>query len=429
MSHPSASHVIDRDGLDLLMSEIRNEGYQLVGPTLKDGAVHYGPVESVRDLPVGWQDVQEKGTYRLRKRDDDAVFGFAVGPSSLKEYLFPPTLRLWRGKIGEGGWEVEPKDDESYRYAFLGVRACEIQAVAVQDRVFLEGAYPDPHYKARREKALIVAVNCTEPAGTCFCVSMNSGPRATYGFDISLTEVLSGDEHYFTVQAGTERGQDLLRSIPHSVATEAQLAEADRGVEQAKARMGRSMETADIKELLYRNYEHPRWDDVASRCISCTNCTMVCPTCFCSTVEDGTSLDSQQAWRDRRWDSCFTLGHSHMHGGPARPSIKSRYRQWMIHKLASWIDQFGTSGCVGCGRCVTWCPVGIDITEEVAAIRSSTSGIEDERERGACDHQDSGGATGASCLLRGPRTGASRSAERMRLQPTLQRRGVPVPAV
>ena len=133
------------------------------------------------------------------------------------------------------------------------------------------------------------------------------------------------------------------------------------------------METDGIKELLYGNPEHSQWDNVASRCLACANCTMVCPTCFCSTVDDGTSLDLREAWRDRRWDSCFTLEHSHMHSGPVRSSTKSRYRQWMTHKLASWIDQFGTSGCVGCGRCITWCPVGIDITEEVSAIRSSPS--------------------------------------------------------
>ncbi len=373
MPRPIPNYLLNRDGLDMLVSEILNAGYQLIGPMVEDGTIHYSRVESSRDLPVGWQDVQEKGTYSLRRRGDEAVFGFAAGPDSLKRYLFPPTLQLWRAGKHATGWEIENNREEAPRYAFIGVRACEIQAVAIQDRVFLEGAYPDPHYKARRERALVVAVNCTEPAGTCFCVSMDAGPGATFGYDLSLTEVCNEAEHYFIVAAGTERGGDILQRIPFSIATDAQVAQADSLIERAKQRMGRSMETDGIKELLYGNPEHSQWDNVASRCLACANCTMVCPTCFCSTVDDGTSLDLREAWRDRRWDSCFTLEHSHMHSGPVRSSTKSRYRQWMTHKLASWIDQFGTSGCVGCGRCITWCPVGIDITEEVSAIRSSPS--------------------------------------------------------
>ena len=140
-------------------------------------------------------------------------------------------------------------------------------------------------------------------------------------------------------------------------------------VDKYEVRPG-AINQAHIKELLYRNLEHPRWEDVARRCLSCTNCTLVCPTCFCTTVEDATDLSGGHAERRRRWDSCFSMDFSYIHGGYIRPSVKARYRQWMTHKLATWIDQFGTSGCVGCGRCITWCPVGIDITAEVKAIRA-----------------------------------------------------------
>ena len=139
---------------------------------------------------------------------------------------------------------------------------------------------------------------------------------------------------------------------------------------QARREMGRAMDTTNIKQLLYDNPEHPQWDKVAGRCLSCANCTMACPTCFCSTVEDVSDLTGKHAERWRKWDSCFSLEFSYIHGGHVRQSTKGRYRQWMTHKLASWQDQFGTSGCVGCGRCITWCPVGIDITEEVKAIRA-----------------------------------------------------------
>jgi Fe-S-cluster-containing hydrogenase component 2 len=203
---------------------------------------------------------------------------------------------------------------------------------------------------------------------------MNTGPKATGGFDLALTEVLGDGTHFFMVEAGSERGSEALKELPHREAKQEEMGAAERTVAETSQHMGRSMDIAGIKELLYRNYEHPRWDEVASRCLTCANCTMVCPTCFCTTVKDVTDLTGEHAERWRKWDSCFTMDFSCIHGGSVRASTKSRYRQWMTHKLATWIDQFGTSGCVGCGRCITWCPVAIDLTEEVRAIRQTDSG-------------------------------------------------------
>ena len=238
----------------------------------------------------------------------------------------------------------------------------------------MNGQNVDPAYKSRRENAFIVAVNCGQAGGTCFCVSMNTGPKVMSGFDLALTEVLEGGRHYFVVEVGTDLGAEILREVPHKASHEEETDAADRIVAKTATQMGRSMDTTGIKDLLYRNYEHPRWDEVAARCLTCANCTMVCPTCFCTTVEDVTDLTGEHAERWRKWDSCFTLDFAYIHGGSVRPSGKARYRQWMTHKLATWIDQFGTSGCVGCGRCITWCPVAIDITEEVRAIRENEPG-------------------------------------------------------
>jgi ferredoxin len=138
--------------------------------------------------------------------------------------------------------------------------------------------------------------------------------------------------------------------------------------------MGRSLDTADLPGLLARNLEHPRWEEVAKRCLSCGNCTLVCPTCFCSDVSDVSDV-SGTVERQRRWASCFDLDHSYLHGGPVRLTTASRYRQWLTHKLSTWWDQFDESGCVGCGRCLTWCPVGIDLTEEAAAIRAADGAV------------------------------------------------------
>jgi ferredoxin len=385
----SVQATIERDGLDELLAALGRRGFTPIGPTVRDGAIVYDEIATIDDLPAGWTDEQDGGHYRLRRRDDEALFGYAVGPQSWKRFLHPPELKLWRARRGEdGALEVSEEADDAPAYAFIGVRSCELHAIAIQDRVMMDGEYPDPFYRARREGAFIVAVNCTVAGGTCFCVSMETGPRAESGYDLALTEVIEDGRHYFVCESGSERGAELIAELPRAEAGPAELNAAEAGVARAAADQGRAMETAGIKELLYDNYEHPRWDEVSERCLTCGNCTMVCPTCFCTTVEDSSDLSGETAERTRLWDSCFTMDFSYIHGGSVRATPRSRYRQWMTHKLATWIDQFGTSGCVGCGRCITWCPVAIDITEEVAAIRA-TDGL------GANGNGEGGEADGA----------------------------------
>lgn len=365
------SVVLERDHLQRLLDVLGKRGYRVLGPTVRDRAIVYDDLTSLADAPIGWTDEQDGGTYRLKKGNDGALFSYVVGPHSWKKFLHPPVLRLWRAKTGGNGFQITDKDGEAPKSAFIGVRSCEIHAIAVQDKVFLNGEYSDPFYKARRQGLFIVAVNCGRAAGTCFCASMNTGPKATFGFDLALTEVLEAGRHYFVVEVGSELGAEVLREVPHKAASGQEKATAERIVAKTASQMGRTMDTRGIKELLYRNYENPRWDDVAKRCLTCGNCTLVCPTCFCVTVEDITDLTGEHAERWRKWDSCFTMDFSYIHGGSIRASTMARYRQWMTHKLATWIDQFGTSGCVGCGRCITWCPVAIDITEEASALRRS----------------------------------------------------------
>jgi sulfhydrogenase subunit beta (sulfur reductase) len=366
--------VLTSDGLDALLDVLRRQGFRVLGPTVRDRTIVYDDIVSLADLPRGWTDEQDGGHYRLTRRDDDALFGYAVGPHSWKKFLHAPTQRLWRAERTAEGMRVLPEPQPTERLALIGVRACELQAIAIQDRVLLGGAYADPQYRARREDNFIVAVNCANPGGTCFCASMNTGPKAASGYDLALTEIIGEGEHRFVVEVGSEAGRTVFDELSHRDATQAEIAAADAISAGAAAQMGRAMPEADeVPELLRRNLNHPRWDEVAERCLTCGNCTMVCPTCFCITVEDVTSLDGATAERVRHWDSCFTMDFSYLHGGSVRASPRSRYRQWMTHKLSTWWDQFGTSGCVGCGRCITWCPVGIDITEEVAAIRGDAA--------------------------------------------------------
>ena len=361
-----------------MIAALRRRGYQVIGPRLKGGAIAYGPIQEIEDLPIGWTAEQGPASYRLQRRSDAAMFQFAAASNSLKDFIHPSEIRLFSVKREEGAFRILPNTEPSPRYAFLGVRACELAAAGVQDRVLLEGRYSDPVYQARRSGAIIIAVQCTAPSGVCFCTSMGTGPRADAGFDLALTELMDPGAHEFVVEVGTQLGAELLSEIEFSDASTELRTQAQQAVQTAAAGIQRRMDTNGLRELLRDNFDHPQWDDVASRCLACGNCTQACPTCFCVNVEDSTSVTGQTAERWRRWDSCFNLGFSYIHGGSVRVSTKSRYRQWLTHKLSYWHDQFATSGCVGCGRCIAWCPAGIDITQEVAAIRASanTSGTE-----------------------------------------------------
>ncbi len=363
--------VLSREGLARMLQLLRTDGFQLVGPTVRDGAIVCAHIEGIEDLPQGWGEIQEAGAYRLRRRDDSALFGFAIGPQSYKQFFFVPTLQLWRARRRDGSFVVLEGRRNVARLALIGARSCDLAAIEVQDKVFLEGSSVDRDYAARRTGTFVVAVHCGCAGGTCFCVSMQTGPKVTRGFDLALTELIDDKGHRFVVDVGSEAGAHVLSRVGSDAAPASDSAAADQISANTAADMGRTMNTEGIKELLYRNADHPRWDDVASRCLSCTNCTLACPTCFCSSVEDRNEIDGEHAERVRVWDSCFMMEHSHLHGGSVHASTKSKYRQWLTHKLASWIDQFGVSGCVGCGRCITWCPVAIDITAEVAAIRAT----------------------------------------------------------
>ena len=369
--------VLDEDGLDALVTTLVAQGRTVVGPTVRDGAITLAELTSAAELPYGWGVELDAGRYRLVPRADRAAFAHSAGPQSWKSWLHPAREHLWSAdRTPEGDVTFTPADPEPPAYAFLGVRPCDLRAIAVQDQVLTGGRYRDPGYEGRRSGALLIVVECTEPGATCFCVSMGTGPAAGPGYDLVMTEVIDEEGHRFWVRSGSQEGAGILAELPARPADPETREKAFADVTAAADRMGRTMPEADLRELMAGTLDAPRWDDVAGRCLTCGNCTMVCPTCFCTSTEDVTDLTGDHAERWRLWDSCFDLDFSQLHGGPVRASARSRYRQWMTHKLGTWYDQFGSSGCVGCGRCIVWCPVGIDITEEAAALHDWTqSGV------------------------------------------------------
>jgi ferredoxin len=356
---------LPRDRLQDLVDALRRSGRRTLGPRVRDGAIVYDSLTSVAELPTGVRDVQLPGRYVLEHSESGRQFAWATGPQALKPLLFAPRESLWRVVRGDDGRlefrEVLPDVEP---LAVVGVRACDLAALALQDQHFLQGPYRDPYYARRREQLFLVAVGCSHPAATCFCASTGDGPRPRHSFDILLEELDAG----YVAHAGSSQGGDLLAALRLTSASDEQLRIVCDESARAAAVQTRKLPSNNLRAALFANLDHERWDDVAQRCLSCGNCTSVCPTCFCHSEQDAPALSGHESEHLREWDSCFTRGHSYLHGFTVRADTRSRYRQWLTHKLGSWHDQYGRSGCVGCGRCIAWCPVGIDITDEAAAI-------------------------------------------------------------
>jgi sulfhydrogenase subunit beta (sulfur reductase) len=387
---------LPKSELNLLLSDLHADGYQTVGPRLQDESIVYKEITGLEDLPRGILSEQAPASYRMFQTGKERYFDFIPAADSWKQFLFPPRINLFTakkqtsegnpgehteerpeerteeriaGSAGKAGstnkWEIHENEVPALRYALVGVRACELAAIAIQDRVFLRQDYSDPIYRARRKGLFIMAVNCLHPNATCFCVSMGTGPRHKGGFDLCLTEM----DDLFLVEVGSELGLSLLLGRGYELPSAFIQTAASQALEHATSQMSRSLDTHDLPDLLTEHLDAMRWAEVGKRCLSCANCTQVCPTCFCWDAVDQTDITGRLTRRERLWDSCFNPNFSYVFGGNTRPNIRSRYRQWLTHKLGQWKAQFDVQGCVGCGRCITWCPVGIDLTEEVAAIR------------------------------------------------------------
>ncbi|MGW5118580.1 4Fe-4S dicluster domain-containing protein [Streptomyces noursei] len=371
MTGEATTAVIGVAGMAALIRVLTARGRTVIGPTVRGGAIVLDELTDGDELPYGRGVELEAGHYRVRPRADGAAFAHSAGPQSWKTFLHPQREREWSADRGpDGTWSVTEDDTPPPAYAFLGVRPCDLRAIAVQDRVLGGGPHSDSRYRARRERVFLVAVECTEPGATCFCTSMGTGPAVDGGYDLALTEVIDEAGHRFWARAGSDEGASVLAELPQLPADATLPAVAHEKVAAAADRMGRTMPEVDLRELMRETLDADRWNDVAARCLTCGNCTMACPTCFCTSAEDVTDLTGEHAERWRRWESCFDLEFSHLPSGPVRESGRSRYRQWATHKLGTWFDQFGSSGCVGCGRCIVWCPVGIDITEEAHALNA-----------------------------------------------------------
>jgi ferredoxin len=353
------------DALDQLIHYLTNQGFQVKAPTIRDNAVVYDDIDGAYELPWGYIDKQEPANYKVTKTDKKAAFAWSLPAHSVKPMLFEEKEAVWKVNRNQDGKLIFEPCLNQKRYAILGVRPCDLRAIEIQDKVFIDNTYQDIRYKIRRESAFIIAANCTTCHSNCFCVALGGSPHADSGFDLAMTEIDGG----FVIECGSAKGLEAITALQLHLPTELQINMAKEKVDQVRGMQTKSLPPiANVEKALANAYHHPRWQDVAQRCLSCGSCTHACPTCFCHTEKDEPSLDGKTSQHTREWSSCFSLDHSYTHGQLYRDQPEHRYRQWLIHKFSSWREQFKTKGCVGCGRCITWCPVKIDVTEEIRAI-------------------------------------------------------------
>lgn len=373
---------LPKASLQTLYDVLQAHGYKVVGPQVEDSAIVFKEQKQSQSLPWGWQEETSPGTYSLQhksaksKSKQQSAFAWNTGPQGIKPWLFKPEQEIWRAVETEDGLRFRQSEQHIEPIAFIGLRACDLAALNIQDKHFVQGAYADPFYTGQRQQLLLIAVNCQRSTETCFCVSTGDGPEVRYGYDILLDEL---DEGYL-IDAKSAQGEQIIDELGISDAEHLQLQQQSQI--QKASKQQRKMPSATALQALINKLDDKRWQQIAERCLACGNCTSVCPTCFCSKQESQSYLIEKDPLQEnpesndknpvssqvRLWDSCFSEKHSYIHGKTIRTEISQQYRQWLIHKLLTWQSQYGRTGCVGCGRCISWCPVGIDLVEEASAL-------------------------------------------------------------
>lgn len=358
-------YFLAKDNLQGLFDALTAQGFKCIGPQVRDASIVYAALDDIKKLPWGVKDEHQLGECQLIKGDPQFAFAWTNGLSSIKTFLFKPQETVWRVQRDESGHlkfepvvEVEP-------LALIGVRPCDVAAMSIQDKVFLDGKYVDDRYQARRKALFTVVMNCSSSSANCFCVSAGYSPKADKGFDLGMTELVDG----FVLEAGSASGIKIIEQLCLPSATDVQIEQAQSAINHAKEMQQRTIPNQQIlAKQKMRDNDDPAWDDVAKQCISCGSCTQVCPTCFCHREMDLPLMEGEGNEHIRSWDSCFSDEHGYTQGHSFRQDTKSHYQQWLNHKFIYWQEQFGSSGCVGCGRCMTWCPAKIDITEVVEKL-------------------------------------------------------------
>lgn len=333
------------DGIDAVFAKI-NKTSTLYLPTDTNGGAAY----------TKWQ--------------SGAVLSKALNTvKSVKELFFPQTEELVRFRTAGKNIHIEEGDRSNEAFTVFGVRACDVKSLDILDRVFTEEP-ADSYYTARRENGVIIALACTHPSENCFCNTFGIAPEAPGG-DISAWKTAT---HYY-FEANTEKGRRLMAEL------ETLTQECDsEAVEERKREIAELMRRLPLKNLgtegfgggqTARLFDSPAWEELSATCLGCGSCTMVCPTCQCYDIKDFNTGNG--VIRYRCWDSCMYSEFTQMAHGNNRPTQKERFRQRFMHKLVYYPENNnGIFGCVGCGRCLSACPINMSIVKVMSKLGGKT---------------------------------------------------------
>jgi Pyruvate/2-oxoacid:ferredoxin oxidoreductase delta subunit len=308
----------------------------------KAGATVYGPVRH-RDIVA----------FEPLTGSDEGELCLAANTCYPPKSLFLPQSEpmLRAGMLG-----LEPVEALTAKRVVLGIRPCDARACQLLDHVFAGAEYADPYWSEKRRQTTLVALGCTDPCQTCFCTSVGSGPFDGRGVDVVLTDIGDG----YVAETNSERGHALLETLTD--ASQNQIEAASKAKVRAREAVKEPFELDGIVDTLYSLFDDEVWYEVQQSCLGCGVCTFLCPTCHCFDIVD----EAQRGERVRNWDTCmFRIYSQEASGHNPRPTNVERTRQRILHKYAYFIEWFDEVGCTGCGRCVRYCPAGIDIRQTI----------------------------------------------------------------
>jgi ferredoxin len=296
--------------------------------------------------------------------DDEPFFAYLNSKNAPKNIFFPHTETMMKYTRTPQGMVFSSEVNEAGQSVLFGVRPCDAHSFVVLDKLFDQEKYKDQYYIAKRQNTTVITLACVKPPyATCFCTSVDGEPVSSEGADILLTDI--GDE--YLVELVTEKGAKLAGYFGDTKADAPAEAKKAELAAKAKEAIKSKVPAHEVKPILDKNFDHPFWDTIHAKCLACGTCTYLCPTCHCFDISD--EVVGSDGIRLRSWDSCmFPLFTKETSGHNPRPSQKERWRQRTMHKFKYYIDMFNTIGCVGCGRCVMYCPVNLDIRKVVEDI-------------------------------------------------------------
>ena len=308
--------------------------------------------------------VEDNVLFKVLEKGEEPLTVYANTKNAPKNVFFPRTEVMMRYTRTTKGVELKSEDVDARDAVLFGVRPCDARSFALLDMLFDQEKYKDPYYIEKRAKTAVVTLACSHPPYTsCFCTSVGGHPVDKTGSDVLLTDL--GDQ--YLAEFLTAKGENLVKYFGDAKADGAAEQKKEAIVAQAGGEIKSKIPAKEIKPILDVNFEHPFWNTIYQKCLACGTCTYLCPTCHCFDISDEMKYDDGR--RLRNWDSCmFALFTKETSGHNPRQSQKERWRQRTMHKFKYYVDNFDAIACVGCGRCVMYCPVNIDIRKIVEDI-------------------------------------------------------------